>query len=80
MMTWILYFLVGLFVFLISVYGVIKPYNLAKFFERIDAIGSKRRWANVEPANWNVSVVRIASIIMAISSGVFVALMLGTLR
>lgn len=34
------------------------PYRLARLNERLDAIGSRRTWAAVEPADWNVSLAR----------------------
>lgn len=79
-MSWTMYFLVGLVVLVLSGYGAIHPHKSATFLEQIDAIGSKRRYADVEPANWNVILTRITSLLMAIASGVFVILMLGTSR
>lgn len=38
------------------------PYRLARFGERLDAIGSKRSWSEVEPAGWKVLVTRIAGV------------------
>ena len=29
-------------------------YELSRFGEQIDAIGSKRKWSEVEPADWKV--------------------------
>lgn len=46
---------------LVSVQGLLmswKPYRVARFGERIDAIGSKRRWTKVEPSDWNVTLTR----------------------
>lgn len=39
--------------------GAIWPYKLARFGEQLDAIGSKRSWSEVEPADWNVALTRI---------------------
>ena len=40
--------------------GVIRfAHKIAKVNERLDAIGSQRRWSEVEPAGWNVLIVRI---------------------
>ncbi len=33
-------------------------YGLAKFDEQTDAIGSKTRWSEVEPADWNVALTK----------------------
>ncbi|GAB3679433.1 hypothetical protein GCM10028857_00810 [Salinarchaeum chitinilyticum] len=38
--------------------AVIWPYEIARFEERIDAIGSKRSWSEVEPADWRVTLTR----------------------
>jgi len=37
----------------------IKPYELSRFEERLDAIGSKRSWSEVEPADWTVALTRV---------------------
>lgn len=58
----------GMAVFLL-VFGLpaaIWPYGVARFEERIDAIGSKRSWSEVEPADWKVGLTRIMGIVMAI--------------
>jgi len=33
---------------------------MARFEERLDAIGSKRSWGAVEPAEWKVVLTRVA--------------------
>jgi hypothetical protein len=35
------------------------PYKLARFEERLDGIGSKRSWSEIEPADWRVTLNRI---------------------
>jgi len=35
------------------------PYKIARFEERLDAIGSKRSWSEVEPANWKVALNKL---------------------
>lgn len=42
------------------------PYEVARFQERIHAIGSKRSWSKVEPADWKVTLTRIFGIVMVI--------------
>jgi hypothetical protein len=79
-MSWAMNFLIGSFVLIISLYGSVNPYRTARFFEQVDAIGSKRRRRDVEPTNWNVRATQVSSILMAICSGVFVILMIGALR
>ena len=79
-MSWLANFGIGLFVLALSVYTAIKPQKIATFFERVDAIGSKRRSSSVQPTDWNVTVIRVTSSIMAVASGTFVALMLWSVR
>lgn len=48
--------------FLLLVFGIpaaIWPYQLARFEEQLDSIGSKRSWSEVEPADWKVLLTRI---------------------
>jgi hypothetical protein len=42
--------------------GAVWPYKLSKLEEGIDAIGSKRRGSEVEPADRKVTVNRIVGI------------------
>jgi hypothetical protein len=49
------------------------PYRLARFEERLDAIGSKRSWNEVEPAGWKVFLNRIVGAAMALFGGLVVA-------
>lgn len=44
--------------------GSIWPYRMARFEEQLDAIGSKRRWSEVEPADWKVMLTRYVGIVM----------------
>ena len=46
--------------------GGIWPYKLARFEERLDSIGSKRSWSEVEPADWKVALTRIIGVGMAL--------------
>jgi len=70
--------LVGLTVFALNLWGLLRPYEAARRIEQIDAIGSTRRARNVEPTGWNVTVVRISTAVMAVCSGAFVAALLWT--
>lgn len=79
-MSWVVNFLIGSIVLTLSLYGSVKPYRTARFFEQVDAIGSTRRAENVEPTSWNVRVVQVLFIIMTICSGTFTVLMIATLR
>ncbi|PSQ50438.1 hypothetical protein BRD15_01655 [Halobacteriales archaeon SW_6_65_15] len=79
-MSWLANFSIGLVVLALSVYTAINPRKIATFFEQVDAIGSKRRSSSVQPTDWNVTVIRVASSIMAVASGMFVALMLWSIR
>lgn len=40
------------------------PYKMARFEEQLDAIGSKRSWSEVEPADWKVLLTRVVGAIM----------------
>ena len=42
--------------------GAVKPYETARFMERLDSIGSKTSWHSVEPAEWNVTLTRFGGI------------------
>lgn len=44
--------------------GAIWPYRTARFEEQLDAIGSKRRWSEIEPADWKVMLTRYVGIVM----------------
>ena len=46
---------------LLTVLGILmtwKAYELTRLGEQLDSIGSKRRFSQVEPAEWNVKVTR----------------------
>ncbi|WP_330633511.1 YIP1 family protein [Halocatena halophila] len=47
------------------------PYKLSKFGEQLDAIGSKRRMRDVEPAAWNVWLNRLLGTVFCTASIVF---------
>jgi hypothetical protein len=44
----------GLFLLLFGLSAALFPSPVARFAERIDAIGSKRFWIRVEPTGWTV--------------------------
>lgn len=46
--------------------GAVWPYKFARFEEQLDAIGSKRSWSEVEPAEWKVLLTRVMGIVMAL--------------
>lgn len=50
--------------------SAVWPYRLARFEERLDSIGSKRRWSDVEPADWKVTLTRVVGALMAVGGGV----------
>lgn len=56
----------GLLLVLLGVPAAVWPYRIAKFQEAVDAIGSKRRSSEVEPADWNVGLTRIFGIGMTL--------------
>jgi len=47
----------------IGIPAAIWPYRTARFAERWDAIGSRRQWSAVEPADWRVTVQRVLGIV-----------------
>jgi hypothetical protein len=56
-----------------AVFGVVLgplmalyPYRVARFEERLDAIGSKRSWSEVEPADWKVMLTKVVGAGMAL--------------
>ena len=53
----------------LGVPSAVWPYRLARFEERLDAIGSKRRWDDVEPADWKVAITRVGGALMAVGGG-----------
>ena len=44
----------------------VRPYRVARFRERTDAIGSRRSWSSVEPTDWNVQMTRIVGVGLAL--------------
>ena len=53
----------GVTCLVIGIPVTIWPYRTARFAERWDAIGSKRQWSAVEPADWRVTVQRVLGIL-----------------
>lgn len=54
-------------ILLVSLVGglmVARPYSVAKFQERMDAIGSTRNHRDVEPADWAVKAYRICGVLV----------------
>ena len=63
----------GVFVSLLGLAMAVAPYRVARFQEQLDAIGSKRRREDVEPADWNVQLNRILGVVVllfGLSAGV----------
>jgi len=52
----------GFFLVLFGLPAAIWPYKTAQFEERMDGIGSKRSWSEIEPADWKVALNRIIGI------------------
>ncbi|RYJ15074.1 hypothetical protein ELS19_14720 [Halogeometricum borinquense] len=42
------------------------PYRLARFEERLDSLGSKRSWSEVEPSDWKVLFNRVGGAALAL--------------
>jgi len=52
----------GLVLLLFGLPNAVWPYKMARFEERWHSIGSKRRWSEVEPADWKVAFTRAAGV------------------
>lgn len=50
---------------IVGIPSAVWPYELARFSERMDSIGSTRRWEEVEPAAWKVTLTRVSGVVMA---------------
>ncbi len=46
--------------------GAIWPYEVARFEEQLDSIGSKRSWSEAEPADWKVVLARVVGVGMVV--------------
>ncbi|SIR98666.1 hypothetical protein SAMN05421858_4998 [Haladaptatus litoreus] len=60
----------------LGLFGMRYAYQLTRFGEQIDAIGSKQRFSDVEPAEWNVSLSRALSLIVVLTGIVIIILAL----
>ncbi|MFC7073771.1 hypothetical protein ACFQJ7_07810 [Halovenus rubra] len=52
-------------VFVLLVFGLpaaVWPYKIARFNERLDGIGSRRSWSEIEPADWRIALTRVIGI------------------
>lgn len=61
--------------FVLLVFGGGSAYfarPLTRFSEQIDAIGSKTRASEVEPAEWNVMLTRVVGVVLAVIGGAIV--------
>lgn len=56
----------GLLLVAFGALGVKFAYAFTLFGEQLDAIGSKRRASEVEPAEWNVAVTRLVAAVVAL--------------
>jgi prolipoprotein diacylglyceryltransferase len=54
--------LVGFVLLVGGVVGARYAYVLAKWNEQLDSIGSARRWDEVEPATWKVTVALLVAL------------------
>jgi hypothetical protein len=50
----------GLFLLVFGLPAALFPYPVARFSERIDAIGSRRSRTRVEPTGWKVLLTRLS--------------------
>ena len=59
---------------LVVAFGLVNavwPHRVAHFEEQLDAIGSKRSWDEVEPAEWKVTLTRGIGVVIALFGVVF---------
>ena len=56
----------ALFLLAVGIPNAVWPYKFARFEERMDSIGSKRSWFEVEPADWKVALTRVVGVGIAI--------------
>ena len=56
----------GILLVALGLPGAVWPYEFARLEERIDSIGSKRSWHDVEPADWKGSLTRAVGIGMVL--------------
>jgi hypothetical protein len=57
----------GPFLVVIGVLSYYFAYPLSRFGEQLDAIGSKTRWSEVEPAEWNVWLTKLMAVGVAVA-------------
>jgi len=62
-------FLYGVLLLPLGLLQAVWPYKLARFSEQMDSIGSKRRWSEVEPADWKVLLTRVIGVLLVLFSG-----------
>lgn len=60
------HFGIAVIVLLFGLPSATIPYRMAKLEEAIDAIGSKRKSSEVEPAEWKVLLTRIVGVLMVL--------------
>ena len=49
-----------------GVASAVWPYRVARFEERVDAIGSRRSWDEVEPTNSKVGLTRVVGVLLVL--------------
>ncbi|ELZ57643.1 MULTISPECIES: hypothetical protein [Halorubrum] len=57
-----MYLGLALLLLAVGIPHAVWPYEIGRFGERLDSIGSKRAWSEVEPAEWNVKLTRAVGI------------------
>ncbi|ELZ26928.1 hypothetical protein C475_08336 [Halosimplex carlsbadense 2-9-1] len=63
--------LVGAVLFAVGLFGVLQPYTVALWRERLDAVGSTRSWNDVEPTDWRVTIARYTFAIFLAGGALF---------
>lgn len=69
----VLWLVPGVLVSLLGLAMVLAPYRVARFQERLDAIGSRRCLEDVVRAEWNVQLDRLLGVVVLLFGGAALA-------
>ena len=58
--------ILGTVLLAIGIASAVRPYEVARFEDRLDAIGSTRSWSEIEPADWKVLLTRLGGIAVSL--------------
>jgi hypothetical protein len=63
----------SLMLIIVGIPTLLYPYKVARFEERLDGIGSKRSWSEIEPAEWKVLLNRLTGFILVAIGVILIA-------